>query len=634
MAVDWVDQGENAVSERRIVRNELDIAEIERAGFAAFLPQTSPFEIIAATAAKYPDKPAIRYITKVGAAEAGLVLSYRDFTRRIRQAANLFHKLGVGRSDVVAILAPHVAATQIALWAAEVVGRACPINPMLAPEHVAGLLRAAGAKIAIVLGDNGEIDIWSRLVPALREQGLLTHILDCDSERATAGSDGRFEDLIARENADGFDFPIERDGDAIAAFFHTGGTTGAPKLALHTRQNQVFVARSAALMYDLGPEDVLINGFPLFHVAGAFVYGLSVFAAGGSILIPTRLGMRNRAFVDSVWKQVEQYGVTAIGGVPTVMSTLIAIPVDADISSMRLMLTGGSPLPTELADAFERTVKKPVRNILGMTECAGVVTIEPFHGPRTPGSTGLRLPFTEVRAFHVSPEIDFAKPCSAGETGVVALRGPNVSPGYSETARNAGTFESGWLVSGDLGHVDADGRIFITGRAKDVIIRGAHNIDPAVIEDALLQHPDVAIAAAIGQPDAYAGELPVAYVTLKAGAEVEPDALLAFIGPRVGEPAARPKSISILREMPVTPIGKIYKPALRVLATRRAIEEALGGIGLAGAQFDLAVSENETVVQLKDAAHEDAVKGALLGMPIRYRIQPADDALTRGESLP
>jgi fatty-acyl-CoA synthase len=597
-----------------------DIAEIEREGFDAFLPHTSPLELIAATAERFPDRPAIRYLTKIGADDTDTVLSYRDFASKIRQAANLFHKLGVRGNDAVAILAPHVASTQIALWAAAVAGRACPINPMLSGEHVAGLLRAAGARIAIVLGENGDIDIWSKLVPHLRECGVLTHILDCDSERATPGSDGNFETLIARENGEAFDFEVARDGDAIAAFFHTGGTTGAPKLALHTRRNQAFVGRSAALMYDLGPDDVLVNGFPLFHVAGAFVYGLSVFAAGGSILIPTRLGMRNRAFTDTIWKQVAHYGITAIGGVPTVMSALIAVPVDADISSLRLMLTGGSPLPTELADAFERSVKKPVRNILGMTECAGVVTIEPFHGPRTPGSTGLRLPFTEVRAFPLANEIDFSAPCAAGETGVIALRGPNVSPGYSDAARNAGTFERGWLISGDLGHVDAEGRVFVTGRAKDVIIRGAHNIDPAIIEDALLQHPDVALAAAIGEPNAYAGELPVAYVTLKAGAAVDADALLAFIAPRVAEPAARPKFVAILREMPLTPIGKIYKPALRVLATRRAIEDALGGIGMAIPQFDVAVSEAESVVHLKDAAREDAVKGALLGMPIRYRI--------------
>jgi fatty-acyl-CoA synthase len=603
------------------IRTADDIERIERAGLAAFLPQETPFGLIEASARRTPAHLAIRYIRQVGAPERDETLSYDAFVRRIRQAANLFRRFGVGPNDSVAILAPHALSTQIALWGAELAGRACPINPMLTPEHIVGLLKAASAKIAVVLGENDDMALWPRLVPALRSAGVVTHILDCDADRPTADSDGCFESLLARERDDALDFAPTGGGDAIAAYFHTGGTTGAPKLAVHTRRNQAFVGRCAALMYDLGPDDILVNGFPLFHVAGAFVYGLSVLATGGAILIPTRLGMRNQPFVASVWKQVQHYGVTIIGGVPTVMSALMAVPVDADISSMRVMLTGGSPLPTELADAFERTVGKPVRNILGMTECAGVVTIEPFRGARTPGSTGLRLPFTDVRAFHATATpADFETPCAPGETGVVALRGPNVSPGYSDPARNAGTFEHGWLVSGDLGHVDAQGRVYVTGRAKDVIIRGAHNIDPALIEDALLQHPDVAIAAAVGQPDAYAGELPVAYVTLKAGASVDAETLCAFVAPRVAEPAAHPKSVAILNDMPVTPIGKIYKPALRALATRRAIEQALGRIGLPQADFALDVGEKASVVALCDASRESEVKAALTGMPINYAI--------------
>ena len=425
----------------------------------------------------------------------------------------------------MAVLAPHVLSTQIALWAAGLAGRVCPINPMLRSENVIALVKASGAKVAVVLGVNNDLDIWSRLVPALRESGCLTRILDCNFDAATPGSDGAFEVLLSKENGEALNFEREPDADRIAAYYHTGGTTGAPKLALHTHRNQAFVGRSAAALYDLGPEDVLINGFPLFHVAGAFVYGLSVFGAGGEVLIPTRLGMRNRRFVDSIWKQVERYRASVLGGVPTFISSLVGVPVDADISTLRVMLTGGSPLPTELADAFERHCGVPVRNILGMTECAGVVTIEPFHAPRSPGSTGIRLPFTRVSAFRPSASgVDLTSPCDKGEAGVIALRGPNVSPGYDDPQRDKGTFEKdGWLVSGDIGHVDADGRVFVTGRAKDVIIRGAHNIDPSVIEDALLQHPDIAIAAAVGQPNSYAGELPVAYVTLRAGSQADPE---------------------------------------------------------------------------------------------------------------
>jgi len=245
--------------------------------------------------------------------------------------------------------------------------------------------------------------------------------------------------------------------------------------------------------------------------------------------------------------------------------------------------------------------------------------------PRTAGSTGLRLPFTEVRVF----EADINSPCAAGQSGIVALRGPHVGPGYSDIGRNTGTFEQGWLISGDLGHVDAEGRLFITGRAKDVIIRGSHNIDPSIIEDALLQHPDVAIAAAVGQPDCYAGELPVAFVTLKAGATVDGEGLRRYLAPIVSEPAALPRHVSILSDLPMTPVGKIYKPALRVLAARHAIEMALAGAGLAPDAFEIAASEAEIIIHVGDAAHQEAAKRALVGMPIRYEVRLGSKALPK-----
>lgn len=596
-----------------------DISLIEASGLDAFLPNPTPYDMIAASAAERPDAVALHYLRLIGAPEADIRITYGELLRKVRQAANLFRRLGVGPEDCVAILMPHVPAGEIALWGAEVAGRACPINPLLATDHLIGLVRAAGAKVAVVLGLNADMEVWPATLAALRGSGCVTHVLDGDGDDAAPGSDGRFEDLLEAEPGDRLTFERDRNPDSVAAFFHTGGTTGAPKLALHTHRNQAFVARGAAAMYGLEPSNVLVNGFPIFHVAGAFVYGLSALSAGATTLIPSRLGMRNRAFVASIWKHVERYGVTAIGGVPTVLSAMNAVPVDADISSMRVMFTGGSPLPTELADAFERHSGKPLRNILGMTECAGVVTIEPVAGPRTPGATGLRLPFTEVAAFRDPATLK--EPCPPGETGVIALRGPNVGPGYSDAARNPGTFEAGgWLVSGDLGHVDAEGRLHITGRAKDVIIRGAHNIDPSVIEDALLTHPAVAIAAAVGQPDAYAGELPVAFVTLQPGAEIDGESLRAFIAPLVAEPAALPKQIWVLPDLPMTAIGKIYKPKLRVLATRRAIELALEGAGIDSARADIETSEAGTIIRLTQSGLREGAAKALTGMPIKYEI--------------
>jgi fatty-acyl-CoA synthase len=334
----------------------------------------------------------------------------------------------------------------------------------------------------------------------------------------------------------------------------------------------------------MGPGDVMINGFPLFHVAGSFTYGLSSLLAGTTLVLPPAAGLRDPVFMANWWRWVERERVTLLAGVPTIVATLMTVePRGADLSRVRAMLTGGSPLPTELAQAFETRYGLPVRNILGMTECAGVVSIVPFHGERRPGSCGLPVPFTEVVALPLGPDgprLDAR--CAPGETGVIALRGPNVSPGYTDATRNAGTFDGGWLVSGDLGHVDVRGEVFVTGRAKDVIIRSAHNIDPAAIEEVLLRHPAVQLAAAVGQPDAYAGEVPVAFVQLRPGASADGEALRAFVEPLISERPAMPRRIDVIDTMPLTAIGKVYKPALRAIAAGRAIDEALAPLRARG----------------------------------------------------
>lgn len=333
----------------------------------------------------------------------------------------------------------------------------------------------------------------------------------------------------------------------------------------------------AGLFYDLRPGDRLINGFPLFHVAGSFVYGLAAVAAGATLVLPTRLGYRHTGFMKNYWRFAAREHVTMLSGVPTILATLLEVPRGtADLSAVRAMFTGGAPLPPELAAAFERQHGIPVRNIFGMTECAGLVAIEPLRAPRVPGSVGLPLPFSDVLAVELgSGRAQLDRKCAPGETGVIVLRGPHVSPGYTDPARNDGVFESGWLVSGDIGHIDDAGRVHLSSRAKDLIIRGGHNIDPALIEEVAQRHPAVAMAAAVGAPDAYAGELPVLFVTLKPGAETSEPELLEFLGARVAERPALPKRVTILESMPVTAIGKTYKPALRARALERALGEHL-----------------------------------------------------------
>lgn len=560
------------------IASHADIARIESRPYAEYMAHTSVLDALAEAATRHGERPALTFVVDADVPAATRRWTHREFLADVRRAANAFRTLCDGDEPRVALLLPAIPQMYFALWGAEASGVACPINYLLNTDHIAELIEASGANLLVALGPNPELDIWSR-VAGLRERcPRLKRVLSVGAPGQAPGPDD-FDAVLAAQRGDALTFDRAIGADTLAALFHTGGTTGAPKLARHTHGNQLHSAWSAAQMYAMDEHDVVINGFPLFHVAGSLVYGLSTLLSGAELVLPTLLGMRNARFVPRYWEVVERHRVTLLAVVPTILSTLLGVdPKGADLTRVRAAFTGGSPLPPELAAAFEERLRIPVRNILGMTECAGVVSIEPFLDARRPGSCGLPLPYTRVEA--VGADGSASAP---GEPGVLRLRGPNVGPGYTDTRRNAGTFsDDGWLVSGDIGHVDEQGIVFITGRAKDVIIRGSHNIEPALIEEALMRHPDVQFAAAVGAPDEYAGEVPVAFVVPRPGATIEPQALLEFVRQYIAEPPAHPKRIDLLEALPLTAVGKVYKPALRLRAIERVIADRLERGGLAG----------------------------------------------------
>ena len=202
-----------------------------------------------------------------------------------------------------------------------------------------------------------------------------------------------------------------------------------------------------------------------------------------------------------------------------------------------------------------------------------------------------------------------------------------MSPGYTDAARNAGMFEEGWLVSGDLGHVDAQGYVHVTGRAKDVIIRGSHNIDPGLVEDAFLAHPAVAMCAVVGEPDAHAGEVPAAFVTLKPGTRLAAEVLLAEVAPRVYERPAVPKRVVVLDALPTTAVGKVYKPALRARVIELKLRE-LFAAAAPGIPVEVAVGEQgggfvaeATIRGAADPRLEQRLRDALgaVALPTTFR---------------
>jgi fatty-acyl-CoA synthase len=286
-------------------------------------------------------------------------------------------------------------------------------------------------------------------------------------------------------------------------------------------------------------------------------------------------------------------------------------------------------LPPELATAFEERFGVAVRGMFGMTEACGVVSVEPLNAPRVAHSCGFALPFSDVRVIPLGEAgNDPDRALSFGQTGQLIVRGKQISPGYTDSARNADSFLKGdWLKTGDVGHIDEDGRIFITGRAKDVIIRSGHNIDPAVIEEALLRHPAVELCAAVGQPDPYAGELPVAFVQLRPGASCTMDELMQVANAHIPERPAFPKRICQVERFAMTATGKIMKPHLRRLAAEYAVTDALNVFVNDTSRLDVTAIAGDTTTSLRvevegaSTATINAIRKTLASFRLAYELR-------------
>jgi fatty-acyl-CoA synthase len=591
-----------------------DIKTIEARPYREFMPHHNVHSALLSVASIHGTRSALTYIQDATNETLTQTWTHAEFFAGITRAANLFTLISGNDKPRIAMLLPAIPQAYFTLFGGEAAGIVCPINYMLGAQHIAELMRAANINILVALGDhgsNGELDIASKvpliksLCPALKQVLLV-------GPTSMSNGDLDFDVALARQPSEALIQSRAIEANDIAALFHTGGTTGKPKLAQHTHGNQLHAAWGAANMYANKPTDVMLNGFPLFHVAGSFVFGLSTLLAGGEVVLPTLTGMRNKAFVDRYWEFVAHHKVTLLAAVPTVITTLLSLNAEPNqLASVRALLTGGSPLPEEVAAGFERKFDIPVRNILGMTESAGVISIEPMLSQRIAGSCGLALPFSQVKS---------------NDDGVLCVKGPNVAPGYTEAIRNEGVFtEDGWLITGDIGHVDEVGRIFITGRQKDLIIRSSHNIDPRVIEDALQQHPAVVLAAAVGEPDEYAGEIPIAYVTLQQGAIVTEAELKAFAQQYIPERPAYPKRIEILDTLPLTAIGKVYKPALKAKAIEWVINERLMRADLISKCIAKVAADGAvpSVVFESDGSTDlsEQLQKLMAGFAINYRIQ-------------
>jgi fatty-acyl-CoA synthase len=388
----------------------------------------------------------------------------------------------------------------------------------------------------------------------------------------------------------------------------------------------------AALCSGLAPGEGVLGGLPLFHVNALIVTGIAPMFSGARVVWPGPAGYRGKALYTRFWQIIEHYQVAAMSAVPTVYATLAQVPVDADISTLRLLIVGAAPLPASVREDFAAHTGRRLLEGYGLTEatCASTWTRP---GEERPGSVGRVLPGQQVKAVRIGEDGSWAD-CAPGQAGVLAIGGPAVFAGYVTDPRlggprvsREGAVRDGWLDTGDLGRVDAGGFVYLTGRAKDLIIRGGHNIDPRVIEDALLAHPAVAAAVAVGRPDRHSGEVPVAYVVPAGPGRFDEAELLAWAGTAIGEPAARPKRIYAIDAIPVTAVGKQFKPALTADAAVRAVTDTLTVAGLPDARATAAHEDGRLVVTVT-GADPGQVRDAVAGFALTIRTGPSPAAQT------
>ena len=555
------------------------------------------YEFVNSVAERHGQRPGVSFQITSGPNDKAETLNWQGFRDKSVQAANLLRRLGIGENDVVAYLLPICNEAALTLIGGSIAGIANPINPLLEPDQIAAILRETNAKVLVTLRAFPKSDLAQLAADAVAQAPNIETILEVDLNRYLTPPKSWIVRLIrpkvtASHSAKVLDFNLELNKqnraldfedateDRVAAYFHTGGTTGMPKVAQHKYSGIVYNGWLGDRML-FSSDDTIICPLPLFHVFACHVILMAMISSGAHVVFPTPQGYRGEGVFDNFWKLIERWNVSFMITVPTAISALMQRPVDADITSLKTAFSGSSPLPVELFKRFEKATGIQIVEGYGLTEVTCLVSCNPDQGLKKVGSVGIPLPHTNVKI--LLDTADGPTECATNEIGEICVANPGVFAGstYTETIKNKGLYHfNTHLRTGDLGRMDEDGYLWITGRAKDLIIRGGHNIDPAQIEEALAGHEAVGFVGAIGQPDVHAGEVPCAYVELVLGATVTPEELITFANSLVTERAAQPKYVEILPELPKTAVGKVFKPALRKSAIIRIYNLALSEAGV------------------------------------------------------
>jgi|TARA_B110000879_G_scaffold26298_1_gene35598 fatty-acyl-CoA synthase len=579
----------NTPAPEPIMETLAKVEEFEKTPLAEQFPFTDSYNLITSSAARFGNDIALEFIMQGLPDEPTSQVTFTQLSQQITRTANLLTKLGVNSDTAVSIIMPILPQTHFATWGSQAAGIANPINPMLEAEHIGEIIAASNSSVVICLGKSQHVDIWDKVIAGIKGNKKITAVIAvnvpglCEPLTESASAGGYkildFETAIADQPGDQLTSKRIFSGDQIAAYFHTGGTTGRPKLAQLTHQNMAFLGQLMQVYTAHQGRQSILCGLPLFHIYGCIIQGVAAFAVGYRILLMTPSGFRSPVAMKSFWKHIDRFNITSFATVPTVLMALSDLSVgDSDISTLTNVNSGAAPLSEPFKVNFEKQHQVDVSNGYGMTETTALISRAPANQP--PGSVGMRIPYSQIRIVHLDGTT-VIKNCELGESGAIMVKGPQVFAGYKADSDNKLAWvEDGWFNTGDLGYLDSDGFLYLSGRAKDLIIRGGHNIDPELIEEPLNAHPGVSISIAIGLPDRYAGELPMAYVVRVADSQISAEQLIEHCANTMSERAAIPKRIEFIDAMPLTAVGKIFRPTLRQQITETLVKEVLASISI------------------------------------------------------
>ncbi len=515
-------------------------------------------ELLERSAAQWAGKPALEYRDRQ--------IGYTELAATVDRMAAGFLAAGYGPGKTIALFLPNTPWHTVCFFAALKAGaRLAHLSPLDAPRELVFKIADSAADVVVTTDLGGLALAAAKLVAT----GAAPRVLVGEDFHwgGAAADPALYTDKIARLGDLLTDtMPAawpEVHADDLALLQYTGGTTGMPKGAMLTHANLLAATSNYLAWRDPGVEagsQRVIGVLPMFHVYAMGIVLLLNIADGNEILL------RPRFDIATTIRDIEEKRATAFPAVPTMLIALLSEPgVEThDFSSLNMVGSGGAPLPTEVCARAERLFGRQLRQGWGMTETCAVGTRLPSGMVAEPGMIGTPLPNVELRIVSLSDPTQALPPGAIGE---IAVRGPNITSGYwNQPELTQQSYADGWFLTGDIGHMSADGLFTLVDRKKRMIISGGFNVYPAMIENSIYEHPDVEEVIVIGVPDDYRGEAAKAFLKMRAGAApLDIDTLKAFLADKVGK-HEMPKAVEIRDSLPRSPVGKL-------LATQLAEEE-------------------------------------------------------------